>query len=234
MTSKRNLLIFFASIIPKDASKKKIQQRKFDYTRSLELISLYSKFLDYEIRIVENTLGSIASWESHGLPTYLGIEYIFSPTNSGEVNKGIGELEMANLIASKSNLTEYEKIIWFSGRHLLTTESTLKNILISKAGIVVSNPDFYFIDGKIITSEKNGMFNDMLFAMNSNSFALYLEFFKKNKYVMLSESISSEELLFKFVQESKEEVEYLHMLGLLRRENKLKFRKFETSEWHFC
>ena len=234
MKNQRNLLIFFASVVPEGISKKRKRERIKDYSRSLAIISEFAKKLDFDIHVVENTLGSLSNWISSGLYTEKNITFSFLLENSGRINKGIGELDMAQYVLSQLDVKIYKKIIWFSGRHILTSEGILRFCLSAPADIVVSNPDFYFIDGDLVKSEKEGLLNDMMFAMSSNTFKEYISFFKASRIEMIQKNIGSEQHLYQFVNLNTHSIEWMIQIGVLRRDNRIKWRFFETSQWHFC
>jgi hypothetical protein len=234
MQNRKHALIFFASVAPKGISTKRKSERITDYSRSLEIIRQFAPQLDFDIYVIENTLENLDSWKNLNLPIDGEINFSFLPENSGAFNKGIGELDMASSILSTLVSRDPEKVIWFSGRHLLTSEGNLKVCLNSQAELVVSNPDFYFLSGDKVLSEKNGLLNDMLFGISLRMFKKYVEFFETSRSRLIEENIGSEQLLYQFVTHSNPTIERMMQLGVLRRENKVKWHWVETSEWHFC
>jgi len=234
MKNQRNLLIFFASVVPDGISQKRTRERIKDYSRSLALISQYAKKLDFDIHVVENTLGSLSNWISYGLHVEEDITFNFLSENSGRKNKGIGELDMAQYVLSQLDIGIYKKVVWFSGRHILTSEAILRFYFSTPVDVVVSNPDFYFIDGNLVKTEKQGLLNDMIFAMSSEAFSEYISVFNSTRLELIRRNVGSEQNLYQFVTTHTHSTEWVIQLGVLRRENKVKWRWFETSEWHFC
>jgi hypothetical protein len=234
MQNRKHALIFFASIRPTGISTKRKTERITDYSRSLEIIHQFASQLDFDIYVIENTLGNLDSWENLNLPIHGKINFSFMPENSGEINKGMGELDMASSILPTLISRDYEKVIWFSGRHLLTSEGNLKVCLNSQAELIVSNPDFYFLGGEKVLSEKNGLLNDMLFGISLSMFQKYVKYFESSRHRLSEQNIGSEQLLYQFVTSNNPTIEWMMQLGVLRRENKVKWHWFETSEWHFC
>ena len=234
MENKRSVLLFFASVNPEGISKKRKFERIGDYSRSLEVMSTYASALNFDIHVVENTLGSMEKWTEFGIYSDEKMVFNFLLENSGVANKGIGELDMATHAISKIHVSNYQKVIWYSGRHILTSEGALKTCLTSPADVVASNPDFYFLDGEKVETEKNGLLNDMMFAMSSKIFLDYISEFgtSRNDYIGLR--LGSEQILDQYVKERAPSLEWMQQLGVLRRENETKFRWFETSHWHFC
>lgn len=234
MQKKKSALIFFASVMPKGISRKRKSERIIDYSRSLEITCQYAARLNFDIYVVENTLGSAQNWVGSNLLVDESVNFNFLSNNSGAINKGIGELDMASSIIESLISQNYERVIWFSGRHLLTSEGILSCCLNSQAELVVSNPDFYFLNGKKVLSEKKGLLNDMLFGMSTKTFQEYLSYFNDRRTQLIQQNIGSEQLLYQFVETKKPTLEEVTHLGVLRRENKTKWCWFETSEWHFC
>lgn len=234
MENQRSLLIFFASVVPEGISEKRTRERIKDYSRSLELISQYAKKLDFDVHVVENTVGSLSKWISYGLYVEKNIAFSFLSENSGGRNKGIGELDMARYVLSRLDVGVYKKVVWFSGRHILTSEAILRFYFSTSADVVVSNPDFYFIDGNIVKTEKEGLLNDMIFAMSSNAFSEYISVFNSTRLELIRKNLGSEQNLYQFVTSNTHSIEWVIQIGVLRRENRVKWGWFETSEWHFC
>ena len=234
MQNNQSALIFFASVAPKGISKKRQSERIIDYSRSLEIICQYAAQLNFDIYVVENTLRTQESWIGSNLHFDKKVYFNFLSKNSGTTNKGIGELDMALSTVISINAKNYERVIWFSGRHLLASEGILDICLNSPAELVVSNPDFYFLNGHKVLSEKNGLLNDMLFGMSLDTFQKYMSFFHERRTQLIQQNIGSEQLLYQFVLTNKPTIQEMTHLGVLRRENKIKWRWFETSEWHFC
>ena len=234
MQKEENAIIFFASVSPRGFSDKKCAERIKDYSRSLEIISRYATELQIELRIVENTLASKNAWVNSGMFFEEGIKIDFISENSGILNKGIGELDMAVFALSKWDITKFKKVIWFSGRHILTSENSLNRCLNSSAEVVVSNPDFYFLDGDKRATEKEGLLNDMMFAMSGQIFKNYISTFESRRTELVDKNVGSEQNLFQFVKDNGLTIDWMMHLGVLRREYVTKWRWFETSQWHFC
>jgi hypothetical protein len=183
---------------------------------------------------VENTLSSKDAWVDSGMFFEEGLAIDFISENSGLHNKGIGELDMAAFVLSKWDITKFKKVIWFSGRHILTSENSLNRCLNSLAEVVVSNPDFYFLDGDKQATDKEGFLNDMMFAMSGQIFKNYISTFESRRKELVDNNVGSEQLLHQFVKDNELTVDWMMHLGVLRREYVTKWRWLETSQWHFC
>ena len=98
----------------------------------------------------------------------------------------------------------------------------------------ISNPDFVYLDGKVIESEKSKNLNDMFFAMKTKIFLGYVDFFLEQRKAMIEENLNSESLLFNYIGSNDLDVETAQSFGLLRRETVRKFKFLEVSIWHLC
>jgi hypothetical protein len=150
-------------------------------------------------------------------------------SNSGSSNKGIGELEMLNEASLKIDFSAYKKIIYFTGRQIHTTPFALNKIIDSGKDLVVSNPKFRFLDGHKEYPGSKFQYNDMCFGGTSRAILDYRNYYLTNKDLMSSQGLSSEELLYKFIEQSNFIVEKLPYLGILRNQSDSS-RKIET--WH--
>ena len=98
---------------------------------------------------------------------------------------------------------------------------------------LLSNPDFTYLDGEIVPSEKIGMFNDMFFAMKLETIVKYIEFSKKQIDYMDKNMVSSENNLYNFISEENVEYEYLDFLGFLRYDYYRKNKDGIKHNYHF-
>jgi len=227
-----NLVIAFASVnIYRSNSKQ--NARDAIYLQSLRRIS---KVLpkDTKFVIIENTnfLSSpVKTIEAAKLVDEFKMHEVFSiPQNLGTSNKGIGELSML-LEYSKTFLTDnFRRIAYLTLRQIHTSPYALERILQSEKPIVVSNPDFYFLDGRSEYSKKGNQFNDMCFGGDLNTMIKYVSYFEKHLELMLRNQLSSEQLLWKYVTDEKIETEDLNMLGVLRCAGD---DRRNSSAWHY-
>jgi hypothetical protein len=165
-----------------------------------------------------------------------GIPILRLSKNTGAENKGIGELDMMTQATDRfSDLFKHSTTVsYMTGRHIVTNDQIfrLTESLIEDA--LISNPDFFYLDGKTRTSEKNGLFNDMFFSMQSKQFLLYVEEFKRSRTLLIKNRTGSEQFLYSFITKNKISYSWMNHLGLIRREIRPKYIFFKRSELHIC
>jgi len=232
-SNKKYVLLFFMSLEPAGYPKKKITERYTDYFAALNRLLQLRVDNFAEILICENTVGLRNNTKLADLASKFPYS---TSTNSGVKNKGIGELSMA--VQAKKDFAslfqDAEKVIWMSGRHIPTSHVIFEEAFSFKEDALVSNPDFFYLDGSITETAKEGLINDMFFSMKKDYFFEYLEYFLRNAEEMENLKIGSEQLLFSFITSKDLNVRVLPTLGLLRREYKSRFKKLEKSVWHVC
>ena len=233
----RVLLIFLMSLAPNGLSKKKLDERKSDYMLSIQQTQRLLGGDPSKIIYCENTLGSESNLLDHDLGRLLKDDAILVlPSNSGNVNKGVGELDMAAEVVAKFRniVLDYDVICYMSGRHIPTNEMIFNISINLDCSAFISNPDFVYLDGKVIESEKSKNLNDMFFAMKTKIFLGYVDFFLEQRKAMIEENLNSESLLFNYIGSNDLDVETAQSFGLLRRETVRKFKFLEVSIWHLC
>jgi hypothetical protein len=230
---KKPLLLFFVSLEPDDYSRRRIKNRYSDYFASLRRLIQLGVDESTELIICENTVGLERKDKFCQLASQFPIS---RSSNLGLINKGLGELSMAKkAVQDFPELFENtDKVIWMSGRHIACTNSIFEESNQYSEDALISNPDFFYLDGKIVRTEKNGYINDMFFSMKTGLFLEYLNYFKENSEVMKDQKLGSEQILFSFTAQKNLSTKKLSALGLLRREYKPIFRRFEKSTWHVC
>jgi hypothetical protein len=230
---KKPILLFFVSLEPKGYSRRRIKHRYSDYFASLCRIIQLGVDKYYQLIICENTVGVERKDKFRQLATQFPIS---RSDNLGLLNKGLGELSMAKkaTLDFPELFENAEKVIWMSGRHIASSGSIFEESDQYLEDALISNPDFFFLDGTIVRTEKDGYINDMFFSMKSNLFLDYLDYFGKNSETMKEERLGSEQILFSFIAQKNLSTKKLSSLGLLRREYKPIFRRFDKSTWHVC
>ena len=103
---------------------------------------------------------------------------------------------------------------YLSSRRFITNPYVFERTNQLQKDALICNPDFIYLDGKVVVSEKEGMYNDM-FAMKTETVTKYIEF-SKERLDYLENMINSESNLFNFINELEVEYEYLKFLGFLR------------------
>ena len=230
---KKPLLLFFVSLEPNGYSRRRIRARYADYFSSLRRLIQLGIVESNELIICENTVGMQRKHEFCNLASQFPIS---RSNNLGLMNKGLGELSMAAIAAGDfpELFENAEKVIWMSGRHIVCSEEIFKEAKFYSEDVLISNPDFFFLNGLIVQTEKDGYINDMFFSMKKPVFLKYLDFFRDNEHLMNENKLGSEQILHAFVSQNKLTAKHLSTLGLLRREYTPLLRRIEKSSWHVC
>lgn len=230
---KSPILLFFASLEPAGYSRRRIKNRYADYFASLNRLVQLGIDESTQLIICENTVGIEKKHKFWQLASKF---HISKSTNLGSENKGFGELSMARKAVQDfpELFSHAGKVIWMSGRHIATTRSIFEKSHNFSEDVLISNPDFFYLDGTIVETEKNGYINDMFFSIKTGLFLDYLDYFNENSETMKSNRIGSEQILSMFTNQRHLSTKVMPELGLLRREYKSYFWRFEKSNWHIC
>lgn len=185
---------------------------------------------NWNIVIAENTIISKTRFHGTALGKSAGpIETVLLKKNSGESNKGVGELDMLTQVSHQVRLEDYDSISYFSGRRLVTCPFVFDRTEKSTGRILLGNPDFLGLDGSFYESEKKRMFADMFFSMPPEQIRRYIDFFHSRRDRAIKDKTSSEELLYEFVTLHKIDFDWLEHYGFVRLQPASFFRK---GKWH--
>ncbi|WP_150122963.1 hypothetical protein [Candidatus Planktophila versatilis] len=224
------------SVAPRELSSREVQKRVLDYKIAFKQLQRVLP-QSWQVIICENTLGANESSLTSILDFQRGPFPISSlSANSGEINKGIGELDMmVNAATDFPELLRNSRTVsYFTGRRIVTNRYIFERTENLTSEALISNPDFFYLDGTIVETEKQYMYNDMFFSMKSRTFLDYVEFFKSNREKMIELGVGSEQNLFDFMKKNGIGFEWLNELGLLRREKQTFFRWFQKDRIHIC
>lgn len=227
-----NLVLGFASInIHK--SRRKQEARNLIYLMSLKQLARVLP-RDCKLVVVENT-GFFSSPQASESGKLLEAEmrnydHFSLNNNSGKSNKGFGELNMLKAYLELNLHIKFDRIIYLTLRQIHASPYAIEMILSSEAQLVVGNPDFYFLDGRIEMSGKNKQFNDMCFGGATNALVRYSKYFDNQQENMAAQGLSSEQLLWNYINETETETEKLPMLGAIRCAGDL---KSDIKAWHY-
>jgi hypothetical protein len=174
---------------------------------------------NFEIYIVDNSIENsedIISDNLRELLEGLNVIYTAESVNSKIKNIGVAELKELFHLESVLNFDKYSKICYFTSRRFITNPYVFEKTEQLEKEALLSNPDFVYLDGRVHKTEKNGMYNDMFFAMKSSTMKRYIEY-SKNRIDHLEENmINSESNLYDFVTEFNISTEYIKFLGFFR------------------
>ncbi len=237
--TEKNLVFASAAIHPQRTNlsfnKKEILKREEDYLFCLK--QLYRVSPDnFEIFIVDNSLEDSNSLYNKELKSFLdqvNIFYIKKPKNEKIKNIGVQELKQLFYLQQNIDFNSYNKVCYLTARRFITNPYVFEKTESLNKDALISNPDFIYLDGEIVISEKTGLFNDMFFAMKVETILKYIEFSKQQIDYMDINMVSSEENLYNFITKEKIEYEYLNFLGFLRYDYYRKNKNGIKHNYHF-
>jgi len=175
---------------------------------------------NFEIVICDNTISSLSSLEDSELRTFLSrMKFYILERNIGERNIGMGELDELIYTSEKINFNNYDKIIYWTARRLVTNPWIFEKVNDMKKNCLISNPEFLHLNNnynfRYSPAAKN-LYNDMFFAFSSKLMLEYVEYSKNKILFCLKNEIGSEQNLYNFINEKKIDCEWLKCLGLIR------------------
>jgi hypothetical protein len=183
---------------------------------------------DWRVIFCENTLSEGAL---RGMLTQCGLPsdtpYSSLSRNLGSKNKGLGELDMlTQALQQHSRVIERsETVSYFTGRRLMSNHFLLERTESLRKDALLSNPNFVGLDGQVVlASVEQNLFNDMFFSMRTNVILAYSEYFQRLVASREPITIGSEQILFNYVRDNRIDYEWIHSLGLIRRDESI--RKF--------
>jgi hypothetical protein len=226
----KNLAIAFCSIVPEQYSETMQAQREKEYCgRLIQLKRILPK--SYDLIIVDNTSDKI---KNDNLNVFLNSCYFIKINdNEGSKNKGVGEISMLKKVLEIIDTKQYENITYITGRHLYTCPYFFERTEHLKKRALLSNPDFVFIQsGEICKSEKNGMFNDMIFSMNRETMLEYSKF--SDLEYMLRSGVGSEQNLYNFIKDKSIDYEWVDWIGLIRNDWQRTGEYWNFNNFHIC
>lgn len=220
--SPKNLVFASAALHPERSgilfNKKETLQREEDYLFCLrQLYRVVPK--NFDIFIVDNSIENSNSLHSKELRLFLDQKNVLytKKTNKQKIkNIGVSELRELFHLEQELDFNSYSKVCYLTSRRFITNPYVFEKTESLKKQALLSNPDFIYLDGEVSISEKKGMFNDMFFAMKSETILQYIEYSKYQIENMEKNMISSENNLYNFVTEKNIKYEYLEFLGFLR------------------
>jgi hypothetical protein len=229
----KNLALVFSTFLVHDADEKFNNDRQNDYA------TCYSQMLrvipkDFDVLFVDNSLKNVDEITSLRLRQALeGQKILLTQQNFGLRNKGVGELVMLIQAASAINLSEYDTICYCTGRKIFTCPYPFEKAAQTDKQATVSNPDFQFLDGSYREVAK-GMYNDMFFAMKSETMIKFINYTAPRLQDMEQHMINSETNLHSFLSNSHTSIQHLDVLGIVRNELKIKDPYNSFENYHVC
>ena len=176
---------------------------------------------NFDIVVCDNTINNINNIINSELKDLLQTKtkFLILNRNIGTNNIGMGELDELIYVYENIEFTEYDKIIYFTLRKIVTNPWVFEKVIAMKKIALISNPSFLHLksDYNFYYSEPTpNLFNDMFFCLKSDIMIKYVNYSKSNIDKNLKNHIGSEQNLFKFVKEYNIDYEWLDCLGFIR------------------
>lgn len=184
---------------------------------------------DWEIVVAENTLGSEDSFRATHLgQAAKGLKHVLLTRNLGRTNKGVGEFDMMSRCLVEFDTSNFDSIAYMSGRMIVANRFVFERVEDNPGRTVLGNPDFLFVKGKFVESEKSHMFSTGFFAMSPADLGSLVEYFNTLLSGGIPKGFGSEQMLYQFVQHRKIDPIWLEFYGFLRFE----LSPFGRKRWH--
>jgi len=232
----KNLALAFCSLRPVQLSEQVNDAREKEYLISLSQLKRVLPN-SFDMVICENTIDNPQQIKNDDLRTFFENSEMCSLGSEGNIgtkNKGMGELLMLKTALEQTDLDNYENIAYVTGRHFFTCPYVFEKIENLEKQALVSNPDFYFLNGNFIGSHKEGLYNDMFFSMKSSVMLGYADYAMSNLNSAISQHTSSEQLLFNYINQNDIEYEWLDWLGLVRNAWDITGNIVDINNLHIC
>ena len=188
----------------------------------------------FEIYVVDNTISDASELYNKELVSLLSdMNILYNQKNKSIAtrNIGVGELEELIHLSENCELNTYDKVYYFSARRFISNPYVFEKTQNLKEDALLSNPDFIYLNGEVVESEKSGMYNDMFFSMKSKTMQDYISFSKKRLDYLEKNMVNSETNLYDFITEFNISIEELPILGffdMIITERKIKVIKINT------
>jgi len=212
-----NIAMVFCSVCPVQVPKHIAKCREILYLSCLQqLVRIIPK--SFVIRVLENTVTNSSQITCIELRSLLdSMDTVYISGNKGAVNKGVGELDMLTKAIALGSVQDADKVAYLTGSKFHTCPYFLEHVESMQTQALVSNPDFVYVhDGHAEKTCKDGMYNDMAFAMSRDTIIEYSSYFTQNEAMMIRDSVGSEQLLYKFINENGISYTWLEHLGIVR------------------
>ena len=232
--SMRNLALAFCSLRPVQYPENVCDVREQEYLLCLlQLKRILPK--SFDLLICENTIDDVGQIKNTGLSELLSASEMCalgSDGNIGTKNKGLGEFAMLKAALDQTDIDKYENISYVTARRIFTCPYVFERTETLKKKALLSNPDFIFLDGRVLESYKGPLYNDMFFSMKTKYMVEYAEYSMEQLNTNLSKQIGSEYNLYNFVQENNIDYEWVDWLGIIRNAWEISGNTSDLSNFH--
>lgn len=175
---------------------------------------------NYIIVVCDNTIKNIDDISNSNLKELLKkVKFLILNRNIGKKNIGIGELDELSYVNKHIDFKEYDKIIYFTLRRIITNPWIFEKVNNMKKEALLSNPIFLHLKDNFNFSyspASPNLYNDMFFALSNKLMIGYVNYSENLINYNLKKSIGSEQNLFNFIKKNNVDYEWLEYLGLIR------------------
>lgn len=175
---------------------------------------------NFTIVVCDNTVKNINDIKNEQLKELLKtVKFICLSRNIGRQNIGMGELDELIYTSQKINFNEYEKVVYFTLRKIVTNPWIFEKVNAMKKDALLCNPPILALKSnynfKYYPVNKT-LYNDMFFCLSSKLMLEYTNYSKSKIVYNLQNRVGSEQNLYNFINEKKIDYEWLDCLGLIR------------------
>ena len=175
---------------------------------------------NFTIVVCDNTVKNIDDIKSQQLKNLLKtVIFLCLDRNIGTQNIGMGELDQLIYTSQKINFNDYDKVVYFTLRKLVTNPWIFEKVNDMKKDALICNPEFLHLTNNYnfrYSSASPNLYNDMFFCLSSKLMLEYVEYSKNNIIYNLQNNIGSEKNLYNFITKRNIDYEWLKCLGLIR------------------
>jgi hypothetical protein len=174
-----------------------------------------------DVVVCDNTIQSLEDIKNNELKYLLthSTKFFILNRNIGKQNIGMGELDELIHVYNNVNFKNYDKIIYFTLRKIMTSPWLFEKVNTMKKNALISNPKYLCINNNInfYYSDSTGLlYNDMFFSLSSDLMINYIQYSRDRILYNLQNGVGSEQNLYKFINENNIDYEFLDCLGLIR------------------
>lgn len=175
---------------------------------------------NFEIVICDNTIKCLEEIENLDLKQLLQKQHFFIlERNIGKSNIGMGELDELIFVEDKVNFKNYDKVIYWTSRRIVTNPWIFEKVNAMKKEALLCNPPLLALRSDYNFNYypvNETLYNDMFFCLSSKLMLEYTNYSKSKINYNLKNRVGSEQNLYNFINEKKIDYEWLEYLGLIR------------------
>ena len=230
----RNLALGFTSLRPSSLPENVCDAREDEYLICLKQLKRVLPE-SFDFIICENTIDNPQQIKNVELREFLAEEEVVatgSESNIGTSNKGMGELLQLKTALDETDIDNYENICYVTARRFYTCPYVFERTESLKKQALLSNPDFVFLDGRVLESYKGPLYNDMFFSMKTKSMVQYAQYSMDQLNTNLANQIGSEYNLYNFVTKNNIDYEWVNWLGIIRNAWEINGNTSDLSNFH--